>query len=55
MGNLGGFGGRYGDVGEIWGTLWGHFGVTLGSLGHLGTLWGHFGNTGILWGHFGVT
>ena len=38
---------------HVWGSLWGHFGITLGSL------WGHFGLATIAfmshWVHFGLT
>ena len=51
----------YHDTMVPWYRLWGHFGITLGSIWvHFGitlrSLWGHLGNIlGSLWDHFEVT
>uniref|UniRef100_A0A8C3MKE7 Serine/threonine-protein phosphatase 1 regulatory subunit 10 n=1 Tax=Geospiza parvula TaxID=87175 RepID=A0A8C3MKE7_GEOPR len=69
-GGPGGGEGHLGTPGDTLGTLWGHFGDTLGTPGdtwgtpggHLGTPWGHPGDTlgtpgdtlGTPWGHLGT-
>ena len=52
----------FGITFDVWGWLWAHFGVSLGSLlvyeGHFEPLWDHFGRTFRTWwrlgGNFGV-